>query len=691
MTKVRQSSPHKRPEILIAEDSLTQATQLEHLLKNNHYKVSVAQNGKQAMDKLSKHKPSLVISDILMPEINGYELCKKIKSNKDTQDIPVILLTMLSDPEEIIEGLSCGADSFITKPYNEKHLLSNIGKILSIENGDDYQKVPFGVQILFNGEIRTIQAEQQNVIRLMLDIYEGAIHQNEKLVQTREELRLLNEQLESAVGQRTSDLREEMNLNNQIAERLKESEEKFRKIFEDQVAVKFLIDPNTGEIIDSNKAATNFYGWSREEFKEMKMEKIDTLTFKEFKKEMADTVSQKRTHFEFRHRLKDGSIRDVEVFNSKIKIRNKDVLHLIVYDITDRKKAEETIRIMASFPSENPDPILRVDRNGKLLFANEASYKLLTWKLKLGEKVHSSLLNTVINTIKEGNAKEIDTDHDQRIYSVKIVPVAEESYANIYCRDVTIIKQVIKEIHDLNAQLEQRVVDRTFQLEAANKELEAFSYSVSHDLRAPLRAVDGFSKFILEDYRDKLDSEGTRLLNLIRSNTQKMDQLITDLLALSRVNRNELKIATINMSQMAISVYDETVQDDIKNNIRFTVDQLPEADADPAYIKQVWINLISNAIKFSSKKKNPEIIIGGKSENNNNTYFIKDNGAGFNKEYVHKLFGVFHRLHTSDDFEGTGIGLAIVQRIISRHGGRVWAEGEERKGATFRFSLPVKK
>ena len=221
MKKDSTSSTQKRPEILIAEDSLTQATQLKHLLESHHYKVSVAQNGKQAMDRLSKHKPSLVISDILMPEMNGYELCKKIKSNKNTEDIPVILLTRLSDPEEIIEGLSCGADSFITKPYNEKHLLSNIEKILSTENGHDYQKVPFGVQILFNGEKRTIQAEQQNVIKLMLDIYEGAIYQNEKLVQTQEELRLLNERLESLVEDRTSDLKEEIKLSNQIAEKLK--------------------------------------------------------------------------------------------------------------------------------------------------------------------------------------------------------------------------------------------------------------------------------------------------------------------------------------------------------------------------------------------------------------------------------------------------------------------------------------
>jgi DNA-binding response OmpR family regulator len=230
MEKERKNSTPKSPEILIVEDSTTQATQIRHLLESNHYKVSVTRDGKKAMDWLTKHKPALVISDIVMPEMNGFELCKKIKSKKSTEDVPVILLTRLSDPEEIIEGLSCGADSFITKPYNEKHLLSNIEKLLSPENREDHKKVPFGVQIFYKGEKRFIQAEQQNVIMLMLDIYEAAIHQNEMLVQTEEELRLLNERLESLVEERTSDLSEEIKLSNLIANKLKESEEKWRTL-----------------------------------------------------------------------------------------------------------------------------------------------------------------------------------------------------------------------------------------------------------------------------------------------------------------------------------------------------------------------------------------------------------------------------------------------------------------------------
>jgi light-regulated signal transduction histidine kinase (bacteriophytochrome) len=206
-----------------------------------------------------------------------------------------------------------------------------------------------------------------------------------------------------------------------------------------------------------------------------------------------------------------------------------------------------------------------------------------------------------------------------------------------------------------------------------------------------LRAIDGFSRIITEDYDSLLDDEGKRLFNVIRTNTQKMDKLITDLLGLSRVGRNEMNFTLIGMNAMVDSVYSDLMESESKKNIEFNVSDLPDSYADPALTKQIWTNLLSNAIKYSSSQDMGVIIeVGAYTEDGMNIYYVKDNGVGFDPKYAHKLFGIFQRLHSEKEFPGTGVGLAIVQRIARRHGGDVWAEGESGKGATFYFSLPVK-
>jgi len=284
-----------------------------------------------------------------------------------------------------------------------------------------------------------------------------------------------------------------------------------------------------------------------------------------------------------------------------------------------------------------------------------------------------------------------DKTNIELIKELQDLKLKYEELKTSYDRDISARYQAEEEVNKLNMYLEERVNERTAQLEFANSELQAFAYSVSHDLRAPLRAIDGFSKFILKDYSANLDEEGQRLLGLIRSNTQKMDKLITDILALSRVTRSEQKKSRVDMTKMAFSMFNEAASPEIKLKLNFIIETLPDIYADPTYIKQVWINLISNAIKFSSLRMNPEIKIGGYQEEGSNVYYVRDNGVGFNPEYGHKLFGVFQRLHKANEFEGTGVGLAIVERIIHRHAGKVWAEGKEGTGATFYFSLPATK
>nr|WP_317041209.1 ATP-binding protein [Mariniphaga anaerophila] len=227
-------------------------------------------------------------------------------------------------------------------------------------------------------------------------------------------------------------------------------------------------------------------------------------------------------------------------------------------------------------------------------------------------------------------------------------------------------------------------------LEFSNKELEAFAYSVSHDLRAPLRAINGYSNFLLEDYAKLLDDEGKRFINTIRENATKMDQLISDMLNLSRVSRASLNLSEVNMASIVKSIYNETANEKEKKQFEFCLNEIPDAVCDYSLIKQVWQNLISNALKYSSKSAEKKIEIGAEKSNNEVIYYIKDKGAGFDSKYENKLFGVFQRLHKSSEFKGTGVGLAIVQRIVVRHEGRIWAESEVDKGAVFFFSLPDK-
>lgn len=249
-------------------------------------------------------------------------------------------------------------------------------------------------------------------------------------------------------------------------------------------------------------------------------------------------------------------------------------------------------------------------------------------------------------------------------------------------------KLALEELNKLNEELDDRIKERTRLLEISNKELESFAYSVSHDLRAPLRAINGFSKFLEEDYASVLDDEGKRLLKVIRDNSQKMDRLIADLLSLSRVARINLSITAIDIKKLVQNIYEEIIPEGLKPLFTFKVGELPDCYGDPTMLKQVWINLISNAIKYTSPREKKIIEISGKIVGGEIVYSIQDSGVGFDANYKHKLFGIFQRLHGDEEFEGTGVGLAIVKRIVERHLGKVWADAVLNVGATFSFSIP---
>jgi signal transduction histidine kinase len=391
-------------EVLIAEDSPTQAAALMHLLEERGYRVTVATDGRRAFAEAHQHKPDILISDIVMPEMDGYALCKAIRSDPKLKDIPVILLTSLASLEDVVKGLECGADNFIRKPYDEKYLLSRLDHIFLNQELRRDQKVQMGLEIHLGGRRHFITSDRQQILDLLISTYEEAIHMNE-------------------------------------------------------------------------------------------------------------------------------------------------------------------------------------------------------------------------------------------------------------------------------------------QLRAVNKELEAFSYSVSHDLRAPLRHIDGFTQALLEEQADKLDEKGQDHLRRVRSAARRMAELIEDLLRLSRVTRAEMRHEWVDLSDLARSVLEELRKTQPERRAEFIIASGLTVEGDGQLLRVVLENLLGNAWKFTQKCPSARIEFGVTQHDGQRTYFVRDNGVGFDMTYAGKLFAPFQRLHTVEEFPGTGIGLATVQRIIHRHSGRIWAEGEVGKGATFYFTL----
>ena len=377
-------------------------------------------------------------------------------------------------------------------------------------------------------------------------------------------------------------------------------------------------------------------------------------------------------------------------------------------DITERKQAEEKVREASlytrSLIEASLDPLVTINREGKITDVNRAtenatghtrerligsdfsSYFTEPEKARRGyeEVFAKAFVHDYPLAIQHSSGRVIDVLYNASVFRDEVGRI-EGIFAA--ARDITERKKAEEEVRRLNEELEQRVIQRTAQLEAANKELEAFTYSVSHDLRAPLRHISGFSKLLIEEHGSSLAPEAQHHLERIQEGTHRMGVLVDDLLNLGRIGRHEMRLQVTGLN----SVVNETVAD-LKaecegRQVEWKVGSLPFVECDPALMKQVFQNLLSNALKFTRPRSQAVIEVGQKDQSGTPAVFVRDNGVGFNMKYSDKLFGVFQRLHRPEDFEGTGVGLATVQRIIQKHGGRIWAEAELDKGATFYFTV----
>ncbi|MBP6740990.1 MAG: PAS domain S-box protein [Leptospiraceae bacterium] len=373
-------------------------------------------------------------------------------------------------------------------------------------------------------------------------------------------------------------------------------------------------------------------------------------------------------------------------------------------DITERKLTEQKLRESEILLRSTLDNMMEgcqiIDREFRYAYVNaETERQLGRPKEELLGKIYYEIFPAIIENPMFGFINECMINHtnknflnefifpDGRVgcYKINIEPVPEGVL--ILSEDISDHKKAEAEIKALNETLEQKVIDRTNQLEAVNKELESFSYSVSHDLRAPLRGIDGFSRILQKDFTETLNDQGLDYLARIRKASQTMGQLIDDMLKLSRVTKAEMKIEKVNLSEIVASITNEIKELNLARKAEFVIQSNIEVSGDKNLLRIALQNLISNAWKYSSKNDSTKIEFGKTIQEDSTVYFIRDNGVGFNMKYVNKLFGAFQRLHSVSEFEGTGIGLATVNRIIVKHGGSIWAEAEINKGASFYFKL----
>lgn len=390
---------------------------------------------------------------------------------------------------------------------------------------------------------------------------------------------------------------------------------------------------------------------------------------------------------------------------------------LTMSEITERYRAEQEAResqdrLRAVTESLN-EGLIMVSPSGQLVQWNRAGLKMHGYEsMQVGTRLPDFRTTFVISTLQDEvlpfeqwplsrilagetlsgldlrlQRPDVGLDRFYRYSGSLVADGAGRPIAFLALDDITEEVTAQREVAALNAELERRVDERTTQFETANKELEAFSYSVSHDLRAPLRAMDGYSLALLEDYQELLPEDGQRYLHTIRRSAQRMGQLIDDLLSFSRLSKSALNKRPVQVDSLFKQAFEDLADESVGREVDVTIGEMPPCLADPTLLSQVCINLVSNALKYTQRREKAIIEVGGYQQKGDSIYYIRDNGTGFDMRYADKLFGVFQRLHRAEEFEGTGVGLAIVGRVVERHGGRVWAEASPDQGATFSFSL----
>lgn len=719
--------------LAVIDDNIEFGIGVKMLLAKEEVVVHTAADGFEGLELVKQQTPDIVLLDVVMPGMDGVEVCKEIRKIPEMGSAYIVMLSSLRiQTDQMSEGLEAGADGYIARPIPNRELLARLRSYIRIKRTEKKLEIA-------EEKYRHIAENVTDVVWIT-------------------DLEMTPTYISPSV-ERVFGLKPEEYLKLPLTKAYPTASlEKFKKTLTEEFAKEQDPDVDKNRIIQlevERYYADGTIGWDAIKAKFVRDKQMNPVAIQgvshditERKKAEEDlrriewmltkkTATEKKTqtpHYGILSDLNTSGLILGSVGKNVLEDIANDSLRLLetssaIYE----KNGEYALGIFASgwcrFMDQASRELCNTDHNNEALNCGKWICHESCWKeaslpaivsgqpvdIECQGGIHLYALpiiagDEVIGAINFGYgdppqdkeklselAERYKVPLDELIKKAKeyqsrppfIIEMAKErlqASANLI-GEIVSRKMAEKEIITLNEELEQRVIERTAELEASNKELEAFSYTIAHDLRAPLRHINGYVNLLSEIYQADLPEKAQYYLNTVKDSARQMGVLIDELLQFSRTGRQEVRKIKIDMNTLVKEVVSGLKQNLENREIIWEIQKLPEVFGDYSMLKQVWFNLLDNAVKYTRNTKKAEISIGFKEEDKNFIFFVRDNGVGFDMKYAHKLFGVFHRLHSHAEFEGTGIGLANVQRIIHKHNGRVWVEAEPGKGATFFFSL----